>query len=154
MHLRYTLPLEIPHAIRFCKDILQNLDQDHLPIECYINAKTICNGIEGTFRTSAVICHRIEPERLDIFEDELLEHILDNCGIAMDGTAVVNCQITKMVFWVIHVKQLEKTCPECNKKVSAHNFARHLRIHDNVCGICQLVIQGDLEQHKQDCMSV
>ena len=51
------------------------------------------NGIESTFQTSAVICYRIEPERLDIFEDELLEYILDNCTADMDGSAVVNCQM-------------------------------------------------------------
>ena len=154
MYLCYTLPLEIPNAVRFSKGILHTLDKDHLPIECHISAKTMVGGVEGTFKTSLVICYRIEPERLNIFDDDLLGYIMENCTLGMDGTPAVNCQITEMKFWIKHVKQPQKTCPKCNLTLTAPNYARHLNSHDDICGICQLVIRGDLEEHKRNCMIV
>ena len=115
MYLRYTLPLQISNAIPFCKNIFQTLERELFPIKCYINVETITNEIKAYFQTTSLICRRIKPERLNIFEDELRA----NCTVGADGDIDVNCCITKMVFWV---KKLQKTTTKCSLKPRADRY--------------------------------
>ena len=152
MLLCYNLPTDIPRAVRIGKGILHALDKDHFPIGCYITAKTMVGDTEQTFQTSTLTFYRTEPERMDLFDDQLLGYIMENSTFDENGTTLLNCQITDMKLCINHVTQLQKTCPKCSLRLTAAHYARHLKQHNDVCGICQQVIPGDLEEHKLSCM--